>query len=186
MSEYRELAATITAEVHAVLDKVDSVEVDRLVDELSGARRVFIFAVGRVMLALECLGKRLGHLQIDCQIVGAVTEKPIGPEDLLLIASGSGESKLPAEITRIAKAKSARIGLITAADDSTIKRLSDFSLRMPCSTKTDPSCGIRSIQSMSTLFDQCLHLLGDVIAIKLQERRGLSNEELWKYHANLE
>jgi len=43
------------------------------------------------MLALQCLGKRLGHLDIEVCVVGSVTEKPITERDVLLIASGSGE-----------------------------------------------------------------------------------------------
>ena len=94
-------ARQVVAEIGAVLEQVDPVEVEQLVSELLQARRVFIDAVGRVLLSLQCLGKRLNHLGIECQAVGAMDEKPIGPQDLLLIASGSGESRLPAEIARL-------------------------------------------------------------------------------------
>ena len=39
---------------------------------------------------------------------------------------------------------------------------------------------------MSTLFDQTLHLFGDAVAMLIQERKGLQNEDMWKNHANLE
>jgi 6-phospho-3-hexuloisomerase len=180
------LAWTITGEVQSVLDHIDSEETNRLIAEIRSARKVFIFAVGRVFLVLQCLGKRLGHLGIDCQVVGSTTEKPITPQDLLLIASGSGESKLPAEIARIAKAKGARLGIITSARASTIKALSDFAVHLPCPTKNDPAAGVRSIQTMSTLFDQALHVYGDIVAMMIQQAEGLRDEELWESHANLE
>jgi len=181
-----EIARRISSEVQAVLERVDPEETNRLISELLAAQKVFIFAVGRVFLALQCLGKRLGHLGIDCQVVGSITEKPITPRDLLLIASGSGESKLPAEIARIAKSKGARLGIITSAEKSTIKSLSDFAVHLPCPTKHDPAAGIASIQMMSTLFDQALHLYGDVVAMLIQQSKGLQDEEVWKSHANLE
>jgi 6-phospho-3-hexuloisomerase len=181
-----DIARRITDEVQAVLERVDPEETNRLITELLAAQRVFIFAVGRVLLALECLGKRLGHLGIDCQVVGSITEKPITPRDLLLIASGSGESKLPAEIARIAKSKGARLGVITSARASMIKSLSDFAVHLPCPTKDDSAVGVTSVQMMSTLFDQVLHLYGDVVAIMIQQSKGFLNEDLWKCHANLE
>ena len=184
--EYRDLFPKITAEVNSVLAKVAPAEVDRLVEEILKSEKVFIFAVGRVFLSLQCLGKRLGHLQIDCQIVGSANEKPISGKDLLLVASGSGESRLPVQIARIGKEKGARVGLITSARQSTLKELSDFCIHLPAPTKKNTSAGVKSIQSMSTLFDQALHIFGDIVTILIQEKKGLKDEALWKQHANLE
>ncbi len=135
MFDYANASDTILSEIREVLSCASPAEVDRLVDELVKSEKVFIFAVGRVFLSLQCLGKRLGHLGIDCQAVGSVNEKPIGPGDLMLIASGSGESKLPAEIARIAKSKGATLALITSARESTIKSTSDLAVHLPCPTK---------------------------------------------------
>ncbi len=183
---FRANSRQIVAEIGETLERVDPDEVERLVGELIGARRVFIFAVGRVLMSLQCLGKRLNHLGIDCQVVGAMDEKPIGPGDLMMIASGSGESKLPAEIARIAKSKGARLALITSASDSTIKSLSDLAVHLPCPTKKEPRRGVKSIQLMSTLFDQSLHVFGDVLALNVQNCKHLSFDAVWRRHANLE
>ena len=186
MLDYKDTSGRIVGEIGAVVKQVDPREAERLAAELMTAEKVFLMAVGRVFLSLQCLGKRLGHLGMDCQVVGAVNEKPIGSKDLLLIASGSGESKLPAEIARIAKSKGAKLGLITSAKTSTIKSISDFAVHLPCPTKTDANAGFSSIQPMSALFDQCLHVFGDAVALMIQDARGLKKEELWRYHANLE
>jgi 6-phospho-3-hexuloisomerase len=186
MSEAQSVALQILHEMQDVLDQVDPAEVERLVDELLSAEKVFFFAVGRVFLSLECLAKRLGHLGIDCQVVGSINEKPATPGDLLLVASGSGESKLPVEIARIAKIKGARLGIITSARNSTLKSMADFAVHLPCPTKKDASAGVASIQPMSALFDQSLHIFGDTVAILVQRRKGIKAEDLWQYHANLE
>ncbi len=185
MATYAETAQCILMENKYVIEHLDSGEVDRLILELQKSRRVFFFAVGRVFLSLQCFGKRLGHLGIDCQLVGSMNEKPIGPEDLMLIASGSGESKLPVQIAQIAKSKDARLGLITAARASTIKSISDFAVHLPCPTKNDSANGIESIQPMTALFDQSLHLFGDIVTQMIYDRRP-DKVDLWKYHANLE
>ena len=186
MTNHIELSQNIVCEIAAVLNEVDAKEIEALVNELMQAEKVFIFGVGRVFLSLKCLGKRLGHLDIDVQVVGAVNEKPIGAKDLLLIGSGSGESKLPAEIARIAKSKGARLGLITASRSSTIKSMSDVVVHLPAPTKFDAAAGIPSVQPMTNLFDQALHIFGDVVSTIIQQRKGITSEQLWRYHANLE
>jgi 6-phospho-3-hexuloisomerase len=186
MSNSQEISKQILLEIQTVLEQVDPQEVDRLVKELLAAEKVFFFAVGRVFLSLECFAKRLGHLGVDCQVVGSINEKPITPHDLLLVASGSGESKLPVEIARIAKSKGAGLGIITSARSSTLKSLCDFAVHLPCPTKNDIAAGVTSMQPMSALFDQSLHIFGDTTAILLQQRKGLDTGDLWQYHANLE
>lgn len=185
-STYQDISQQIQNEIQEVLLNTDKQEVEILIKEILAAEKVFIFAVGRVFLALQCFGKRLGHLGIDCQVVGSITEKPISPNDLLLIASGSGESKLPIEISRIAKSKKARLGLITSNRKSTIKSMSDFAVHLPCPTKNDSTFGIISKQPMSTLFDQSLHIFCDIIAVLLQNIKGIHPDDLWQFHANLE
>lgn len=186
MDRFKNQARQIVVEIGQVLDQVDPAEIDSLANALVDARRVFLHAVGRVLFSLECLGKRLNHLGIDCQVVGAMDEKPIGPEDVMLIASGSGESKLPAEIARIAKSKGTKLALITSANESTIKSLSDVVVHLPCPTKKEPTRGVKSIQLMSTLFDQSLHIFGDALALRIQESKQLSRDAVWQRHANLE
>ena len=44
----------------------------------------------------------------------------------------------------------------------------------------------KSIQPMSTVFDQALHVLGDYISLKLIKKLKINKKDLWKSHANLE
>src|SRR3989338_3011896 len=117
-SEYQSFGSSIAEEISDVLSKVDESEVKQFVDELLAAEKVFIIAVGRVFLSLQGFGKRLAHLGISVEVVGSITEKAITDRDLLLVASGSGESIVPLEITKKSKRFGARIGLITSARSS--------------------------------------------------------------------
>lgn len=186
MEEYSQLGEIIINEIASVINKVDPAEVDTLVDEILAAKKVFFIAVGRVFLSLQCMAKRLAHLGINCEIIGSITERAITDKDLLIVASGSGESAVPKAIAEKAKKLNARIGIITSAKESSIKSISDFAVHLHCPTKTNPEEGVKSVQSMSTLFDQSLHIFGDIVSMIIQNRKSLSKEELWKYHANLE
>ena len=165
--EYDNLSGTVLNEVAAVISSVDIGEVEKLVDGILMSDKVFFIAVGRVFLSLQCMAKRLSHLGIDAHVVGSITEKAITENDLLLVASGSGESIVPAEIAKKAKKLGVKIGLITSARSSTIKSIADLAVHLPCPTKNDPNYGVRSMQPMSTLFDQSLHVFGDIVAMMI-------------------
>ncbi len=183
---YKSNSELIISEISRLLISVDPEEVYILVDEIIKADKVFFIGVGRVFLSLQCFCKRLAHLGIEANIVGAVNEKAMSKGDLLIVASGSGESVFPVVISKKASSLDGRIGLITSARDSTIKSISNFVVQLPCPTKNDPNFGVKSKQPMSTLFDQALHIFGDVVSMIIQSEKGLTKEELWNYHANLE
>ena len=183
---YKSNSKLIINEISHLLISVDPEEVYILVDEIIKADKVFFIGVGRVFLSLQCFCKRLAHFGIEANIVGAINEKAMTPRDLLIVASGSGESIFPAVIAKQAVALDGRIGLITSASDSTIKTISNFAVHLPSPTKNDPNLGVKSKQPMSTLFDQALHIFGDVVSMIIQSEKGLTKEELWNYHANLE
>ena len=183
---YKSNSKLINNEILQLLISVDPEEVRVLIDEIIKADKVFFIGVGRVFLSLQCFCKRLTHLGIEANIVGSVNEKAISTKDLLIVASGSGESVCPAVIAKKASALDGRIGLITSARDSTIKTISNFAVHLPSPTKNDPNLGVKSKQPMSTLFDQALHIFGDVVSMIIQSENDLTEEELWNYHANLE
>jgi 6-phospho-3-hexuloisomerase len=186
MGTVNKYAFMISEELKEVLGRVEQKDAEDFAGAIVRAEKVFLIAVGRVFLALKCFGKRLVHLQVDTHVVGSVTEKPISARDLLVVASGSGESKIPLAIAQIAKSKGAKIVLITSASSSALKKLSDITVTIPCPTKTETSRGISSGQPMSTLFDQAVHLFGDAIALRIMELKNMKPDDLWRFHANLE
>lgn len=179
-------ALGIVAELKAVLLEVDPHEVEELVGAVLGAEKVFFVGVGRVFLALQFLAKRMAHLGIDAQVVGSVTEKPISQADLLIVGSGSGESRVPIAVAEMAKGRGATVALITSAPSSTLRGIADLVVVVPCPTRIDPLQGVHSVQPMTNLFDQALHLLGDAITMRIMELNHIRGQDLWKLHANLE
>lgn len=65
------------------------------------------------------------HLGVDAHCVGEITEPAITPADLLIVASGSGESLCPTAIARKAKQLGAKLAWIGSNEESTIARMSD-------------------------------------------------------------
>jgi 6-phospho-3-hexuloisomerase len=184
---YKEKSGIVIKECEQVLSAVSADAVIQLIDAILKADKVYFIGVGRVMLSLEAMAKRFAHLGIDTHCVGEITEPAITDRDLLIVGSGSGESIIPVAIAQKAHELGARVAYIGASPESTIGKLADVFLYIPVRSKIKSANPvIDSQQPMTSLFEQCLFLLGDVMAQMIIECKGLDQEGLWKFHANLE
>ena len=185
--QYQDTCADVLDELRRTLDSIDPASVERLAQAILEADQVFFVGVGRVLLSLQCVCKRLAHLGIRAHSVGEITEPAITEKDLLIVGSGSGASLFPLGIAK--KARSAvgcRIVHIGSNPNSEMKDIADFMVRIPVRTKFYLEDEIDSCQIMTSLFEQSVLLLGDILAKIIVEQRQLDMKALWQYHANLE
>ena len=183
---YKEISDLVLEELHTSLDSIKEEQVEELINIVLGARKVFFIGVGRVMLALQCMAKRWNHLGIECHLVGEITEPAITPDDVLIVGSGSGTTLFPAGIAQKAHAIGAKVVHIGSNPNSPLKDIVCLMVRIPVRTKYYLEDEIDSRQPMTSLFEQTLMLLGDVVAKMIIDRKELDMKGLWQYHANLE
>lgn len=185
--QYQADCAAVLDELGRTLGSIDPASLERLADEILKAEQVFFVGVGRVLLSLQSVCKRLAHLGIKTHYVGEITEPAITKNDLLIVGSGSGASLFPLGIAK--KARSAvdcKIVHIGSNPNSEMKDICDFMVRIPVRTKFYLEDEIDSCQPMTSLFEQSLLLVGDILAKMIIERQNLDMKGLWQYHANLE
>ena len=184
---YRADTAAVLDELNRTLNSIDPASLERLADEILAADQVFFVGVGRVLLSLQSVCKRLAHLGIKAHYVGEITEPAITKNDLLIVGSGSGASLFPLGIAKKARsAADCRIVHIGSNPNSEMKEIADFMVRIPVRTKFYLDDEIDSCQPMTSLFVQSLLLVGDILAKMIIEHRKLDMKGLWQYHANLE
>ena len=184
---YEIASKEVTDELERTLGSINAEELERLSDEILKADQVFFVGVGRVMLALECMCKRFAHLGIKAHCVGEITEQAITKNDLLIVGSGSGGSLFPLGIARKARQTvDCTIVHIGSNPNSEMKDIADFMVRIPVRTKFYLEDEIDSCQPMTSLFEQSVLLVGDILAKIIIEQRNLDMKALWQYHANLE
>lgn len=183
---YHNARRLIMNELEQALSAVDVAQLARLKTMLLEADQVFFVGVGRVMLALQATAKRMAHLGIRAHVVGEITEPAITPKDLLVVGSGSGSTLVPLGVAQRAKALGARVAHIGSNPDSPMAEHSDLFVRIPVRTKQDLQDEIESQQPMTSLFEQSLWLLGDILAKMLVDERQTDLKALWRHHANLE
>ena len=187
MSSFKEDYSLVLKELQQAFEAVDENQILALVEELLKAEQVFVVGVGRVMLCLKAMAKRLNHLGIPTWYVGEINEPAITTRDLLIVGSGSGESIVPVAIARKAKELNARIAHIGSNPKSSLAPLTDIFVRIPVTTKLNLPDEIQSSQLMTNLFDQSLYILGDLISMEIVKRKDIKDKGgVWKHHANLE
>ena len=187
MSNYSRIKGIIIDELNDSLDRVDIDEVERLVSDIIGADRVFLTGVGRVLLSLQAFTKRLSHLGIEAHCVGDITEPAITKDSVLIVGSGSGCSIVPVAIAKKAKEVGAKIVHIGSNPNGDVSKYADYMVRIPVRTRLYLEDEIDSKQPMTSLFEQCLYILGDTVSMMIIEKKKIEDlKSLWMYHANLE
>lgn len=176
----------VLKELKETLSAIDEDTVEKYLDMLENADKVFFVGVGRVLLSLEAIAKRYNHLGIRTVVVGQITEPAITPKDVLVVGSGSGNTLFPSGIARKAKQLGAKVIHIGSNPDSGLKDTADLFLRIPASSRAKAPDEVHSQQPMTSLFEQSLLLLGDITAFMIVRRKNLDLDGLWQYHANLE
>lgn len=178
----------IIAEIESVTERLARGEMNSLAvagDLVAAAPRIFVLGAGRSGLALRMMAMRLMHLGLEVHVVGEVTTPAIAEHDLLVTASGSGTTDGILRAAQTAVDAGAKVAAITTAADSPLAQLATTTIVVPAATKLDRS-ETSSTQYSGSLFEQVVVVLGDALFDALWKRSGLSADELWPRHANLE
>lgn len=182
-----ETAAKAAIELSDVLKKIKDEQVQKLIDEICEAKRIYVAGAGRSLLMLRCFAMRLMHLGFESYVVGDTTTPAFEPGDLLIIGSGSGETSTVLSIANKAKKIGGTIAVITIKADSSLGRMADLLVEIPGYTnKVDFQDLKRPIMPSGSLFEQSLLLLGDAVVIPLAEKKGIPLDKPFSRHANLE
>ena len=119
----------IAANVQAIADEIDYSEVKTLVTGILAAqqnhKRLFVMGAGRSGLVVKGFAMRLMHLGFNVYVVGETVTPAVETDDLLIVISGSGETKSINEMSALAKAKGTRLAAVTSNRDSTLGTISD-------------------------------------------------------------
>src|SRR5262245_2990904 len=83
----------ILSELRGAVAAVDPAALEDAVVLLLGAERILAAGAGRSRLALAMGAMRLMHLGLPIHVAGEVTAPPVGAGQVLLVASGSGETQ---------------------------------------------------------------------------------------------
>ncbi|MFB5760076.1 6-phospho-3-hexuloisomerase [Paenibacillus medicaginis] len=176
----------IIKELERAPEAVSSEEADRLASAIMEAGQIFMAGAGRSGFMVKSIAMRLMHIGLNSHVVGETVTPGIGRGDLLLIGSGSGETRSLAAMADKAKSLGASVALLTTAPQSYIASVADIVVPLPGSQKDPANAQYTTIQPMGSLFEQSLLLFGDAVVLKIMEITKQTTVSMYGKHANLE
>jgi 6-phospho-3-hexuloisomerase len=126
------------------------------------------------------------HLGLTAYVVGETVTPAFMENDLMIACSGSGETKITTHLAQSAKESGGRLAVVTANPNSTLARMTDLVLRVPCGQLGPMKKWSRSVQLGRALFEQSTFILFDAMILRLAERLGASARDVLMRHTNLE
>ena len=154
----------ILSELTEVNNQLNTSDIYKLIDLIDISNHIYLTGAGRSGLMIRSFANRLLHLGYNISVVGEISSPHTHPGDLLLISSGSGETKSLISQAEIAKQNGLKVALITTSSISSLAKLADIVLLIPVQSKDTNG---ETIQPMGTLFEQYTLILYDSIVLNI-------------------
>lgn len=196
------------------LSKIDPAQVDAMAKGIAKANRVFVSGWGRAGNVAGILGMDMSQVGKLVYRVGDNNTPSIHEGDILLVMSGSGNTKTISIIAEEAKAFGAEVGLISTSAESIIGEIADYNIVIPkvdtpmnrimdkkrpqrdpkfkgtAGTRevwdlTDEERAQMTLEQMEVTY-QIAFVLNEVIQHKVMEEIGETVECVHYYHNSLE
>lgn len=176
----------ILKELSKAPDLIGNRSAEQLTNRIMEAGKIFTAGAGRSGLMAKSFTMRMMHMGLDAYVVGETVTPNLEEGDLLIISTGSGETKSLVPMVEKAKELGATVAAVTIKPDSTIGKLADIVVELPGSPKHESGEERATIQPMGSLFEQTLLLFYDAVILRYMDKKGLTSETMFGRHANLE
>mgnify|MGYP001626239422 FL=1 len=163
--------------------QVDTKEIEKFVEVLLKANKIYTYGAGRSGLIAKAFAQRLMHLGFKSYVIGETINPSVESGDAIVIVSGSGETTSSVCIGKKAKEVGAILVVITAHPESSLGKNADLVVKVPGKTKIIER---ESLAPFTTLFDITAMAVLDSVASELMEKIGATEETIAKKHANVE
>jgi 6-phospho-3-hexuloisomerase len=182
----KEMNAKAIAELTDVINRIDTAQVDVLIEILAKVNRVVLYGVGREGLMMKALAMRLFHLGLDAHVVGDMTTPPVGKDDVLLVSAGPGYFSTVEALMGVAHNAGAKTICFTAQPDAKVSQSADLTVVLPAQTMADDTAKPTSFLPMGSLYEGVQYLFFEYLVLLLRDHRGVTPEQMRHKHTNLE
>ncbi len=179
-------AKKILNEITRCIETTDFSNHNQFVNYIAAHDKILLTGAGRVGLVMRSFAMRLMHPGFSAHYLGEVTVPHFQKGDLLLIGSGSGATPSILATAQIAFSKELHIALVTSSNESPIGKLSNLQLLLSAPSKNEGLTYPKSIQPMTTLFEQTLQIYLDSVVLDLMEVMKVTSSEMWDRHNAIE
>ena len=169
-------------------DQVNSFTANILVRKDEG--RIFLLGAGRSGLVASAFAMRLMHLGLTVHVIGEVVTPAVKANDLVIVVSGTGETRQVNEVVSIAKHEGTKIAAVTSNKDSSLGKLADAVIVISGRTESDDTSFVErqvtgtsiSLTPLGTLFEINVMVFLDSVIAGLMEALGKEEKDLERQH----
>jgi 6-phospho-3-hexuloisomerase len=176
----------ILQENEQVLKQVDVTAIDKLIEQLRQAPRVFVSGKGRSGFVARSFAMRLMHLGLTAYVVDETTTPAIQQHDLLITYSGSGTTLETCLGAEKAKETGATVVAITTEPESRLARAASLVIVLSAPHKNTSLSAHASVQYAGSLFEQSSLLFCDSVVLQAMRTWNASKADLATRHTNIE
>lgn len=184
---YKALYELVLEEHRKVFEAQPLEDLEKLMDVIMDAKRVFVFGAGREGIAARSFAMRIMHLGKETFWLLDDTTPGMREGDLFIEVNGSGKIGYIDYFLDQAQKTGAKIAVITGAPTERTPSEADVNVFVPAAVYkgTDPRV-IPSEQPMGNLYEQHLFLLFDILVMMLEKKMELTHEQMETRHRNIE
>ena len=180
-----ELMRELAFEISNIADQTDPAQFDSFCRAMMLAKRVFVSGRGRSSFISKCFAMRLTQLGLTCYCIDESNTPAVCADDILIICSGSGETKALVASGRQCLQIGAKLALITANAESTLAGLAHTTLVIP-SYSSKLGNNAPTINIMASQFESSMLLALDTCVLMMKYQIGTTEEEMMQLHKNIE
>ena len=173
----------IVAEITGVIAKMDEGDIERAMPLIGKTGRVYATGEGRSGFQARSFAMRMMHIGYTSYMMGETICPSMHEGDVLLAISGSGTTRRTVEDAEAAKKLGVKVNAVTSNPESPLAAAADAVIVVPGRVKGEAG---GSIQLLSSLFDQSVHIALDALCLMLSRRDNVSDADANANHANVE
>lgn len=173
----------IVEEIQGVIARMDENDLERAMALITKGSRIYAAGEGRSGFQARSFAMRMMHIGYTSYMMGETICPSMREGDVLLAISGSGKTRRTVEDAEAAKKLGVRVIAVTSKSDSPLAFVADAVIVVPGRVKGESS---GSIQLLSSLFDQSVHIALDALCLMLSRRDDVSDADANANHANVE
>lgn len=193
----QEMMRLMASKIRAIAGTISDDDVENLIHELLGAKRIYVIGAGRSGLVAKAFAMRLMHLGLQSYVVGETITPSMSRGDVMVVFSGSGRTKTVADLAETAKDLGAHICLISSNKDSRIGKIADCCVVIEQHRDDVDDDAVefeirqmmgdhKSFAPLGTLFETVSMIFADAVISCLMEITKTDETALKNRHTNIE
>lgn len=173
----------IAEEINGVIAKMDERDLVNAMGVIGRNDRVYATGEGRSGFQACAFAMRMMHIGYTSYMMGETICPSMHEGDVLVAISGSGKTKHTVEDAEAAKKLGVKVIAVTSKPESSLADVADAVIVVPGRVKGEAG---GSIQLLSSLFDQSVHIALDALCLMISRRDEVSDADANANHANVE